>query len=247
MPIFYRESRCRIEGSPAIGTASSAGRRPAGPAEVPSPRESIAMLTLAAPDLRLFWSAYDLLDLASGSIDVLGFQAGYIALADKLLPGFSAGTTSPRYVSMLCAAVAAADDRTKPHTCVNTRRTNGCPPRLGCGRPTPLPSPCTTRCRGSCTSPDAGADRLAGKFSIRSGISRNSRKTSPAPAIPAIRVRQITPLASRTKYAKMLYFLGSRGSSFVIDRGLVDLAIAGSVPPQTTSNPHGSPEQAGLS
>lgn len=67
------------------------------------------MLTLASPDLRLFWTAYDPLDLASGCIDVLGFQAGYIALANKLLPGFTTVTTSPRYVSMLCAAVAAAE------------------------------------------------------------------------------------------------------------------------------------------
>lgn len=29
------------------------------------------MLTLASPDLRLFWTAYDPLDLASGSIDML--------------------------------------------------------------------------------------------------------------------------------------------------------------------------------
>jgi hypothetical protein len=68
------------------------------------------MLTLATPDLRLFWTAYDPLDLASGSIDVLGFQAGYIALANKLLPGFTTVTTSPRYVSMLCAAVVAAEE-----------------------------------------------------------------------------------------------------------------------------------------
>jgi hypothetical protein len=67
------------------------------------------MLTLATPDLRLFWTAYDPLDLASGSIDVLGFMSGYIALADKLLPSFTTVTTSPRYVSMLCAAVAAAE------------------------------------------------------------------------------------------------------------------------------------------
>lgn len=67
------------------------------------------MLTLSTADLRLFWTAYDPLDLASASIDVLGFQAGYIALANKVLPGFTTVTTSPRYVSMLCAAVAAAE------------------------------------------------------------------------------------------------------------------------------------------
>lgn len=66
------------------------------------------MITKSA-NLQLFWTAFDPLDLASGSIDVLGFQAVYIALANKLLPGFSTVTTSPRYVSMLCAAVAAAE------------------------------------------------------------------------------------------------------------------------------------------
>lgn len=62
------------------------------------------------PGLSLFWSAYDPLDMASSSIDVLGFQPGYVALADKLLPGFTTVTTSPRYVSMLCAAVQAAEN-----------------------------------------------------------------------------------------------------------------------------------------
>jgi hypothetical protein len=60
-------------------------------------------------DFQLFWTSFDPLDLASGSIDVLGFQGAYMALANKLLPGFTTVTTSPRYVSMLCAAVAAAE------------------------------------------------------------------------------------------------------------------------------------------
>lgn len=67
------------------------------------------MLATSTPNLRLFWTAYDPLDLVSGSIDVLGLQSCYIALANKLLPGFTTVTTSPRYVSMLCAAVAAAE------------------------------------------------------------------------------------------------------------------------------------------
>lgn len=65
---------------------------------------------LALPDFRLFWTAYDPLDLAGGSIDVLGLQAGYLALADKFLPGFTTVTTAPRYVSMLCAAVGAVEE-----------------------------------------------------------------------------------------------------------------------------------------
>ena len=56
------------------------------------------MITRASSDLRMFWTAYDPLDLASGSIDVLWFQRGYIALADKILLGFTTVTTSPRYL-----------------------------------------------------------------------------------------------------------------------------------------------------
>lgn len=67
------------------------------------------MINAPLADFRLFWTAYDPLDLASGSIDVLGLQGAYMALADKLLPGFSTVTTTPRYVSMLCAAVAGAE------------------------------------------------------------------------------------------------------------------------------------------
>jgi hypothetical protein len=63
-----------------------------------------------SPDFSIFLTAYDPLDLASGSIDVLGFQRGYIALADKILPGFTTVTTTPRYVSMLCAAIGLAQD-----------------------------------------------------------------------------------------------------------------------------------------
>ena len=65
-------------------------------------------LLLERPDLRVFWSAYDPLDLASDSIDPLGFMAGYVALADRILPGFTTITTIPRYASMLCLALRFA-------------------------------------------------------------------------------------------------------------------------------------------
>ena len=44
----------------------------------------MTVLTLTTPDLRFFWTAYDPLDLASSSIDVLGIQAGYIAMARRI-------------------------------------------------------------------------------------------------------------------------------------------------------------------
>lgn len=69
------------------------------------------MTTLSSSDFRLFLTSYDPLDLASGSVDILGFQLGYIALADKILPGFTTTTIAPRYVSMLCAAIRLAQDK----------------------------------------------------------------------------------------------------------------------------------------
>lgn len=62
----------------------------------------------AFPGLKVFWTAYDPLDLASDSIDPLGFMAGYVALADRILPGFTTITTVPRYAGMLCCAVKHA-------------------------------------------------------------------------------------------------------------------------------------------
>jgi hypothetical protein len=65
---------------------------------------SSATLLIDQP-LQVFWTTYDPLDLASGSLDPLGFARGYLALADRLLPSFTTVTTVPRYVSMLCAAL----------------------------------------------------------------------------------------------------------------------------------------------
>jgi hypothetical protein len=62
------------------------------------------------PDVHVFWSAYDPLDLASDSIDPLGFMAGYVALADRILPGFTTLTTVPRYAGMFCHALKATRD-----------------------------------------------------------------------------------------------------------------------------------------
>jgi hypothetical protein len=60
--------------------------------------------------LTLFATAYDPLDLASDSIDPLGFQKAYMALADRLLPGFTTVTSVPGYLPMLCAGVRIAEE-----------------------------------------------------------------------------------------------------------------------------------------
>jgi hypothetical protein len=59
--------------------------------------------------LTLFATAYDPLDLASDSIDPLGFLRAYLALADRMLPGFTTVTSVPRYLPMLCAGLRAAE------------------------------------------------------------------------------------------------------------------------------------------
>src|SRR5208283_2954800 len=69
---------------------------------------TVPELLIDKPDVRVFWSAYDPLDLASDSIDPLGFMGGYVALADRILPGFTTITTVPRYASMICLALKLA-------------------------------------------------------------------------------------------------------------------------------------------
>jgi hypothetical protein len=59
--------------------------------------------------LLIFATPYDPLDLASDSIDPLGFQRGYLSLADRFLPGFTTVTANPRYLPMLCAGLRAAE------------------------------------------------------------------------------------------------------------------------------------------
>jgi hypothetical protein len=57
-----------------------------------------------------FLTAYDPLGGSSGSIDPLGALQTYGALADLLLPGVTTITTRSRYLSMLCAALANAEE-----------------------------------------------------------------------------------------------------------------------------------------
>lgn len=52
-----------------------------------------------------FLTAYDPTDLPSMSIDPLGFERGYLFLADKILPGLTTVTDVPRYFGVLCAGI----------------------------------------------------------------------------------------------------------------------------------------------
>jgi hypothetical protein len=59
-----------------------------------------------------FLSAYDPSDLPGGSIDPLGFERGYLFLADKILPGLTNAAGRPRYFSVICAASLLAPSGT---------------------------------------------------------------------------------------------------------------------------------------
>lgn len=56
----------------------------------------------------VFLTAYDPSDLLGGSLDLLGFERGYLLLADKILPGLTNVADRPRYFSVLCAGVSIA-------------------------------------------------------------------------------------------------------------------------------------------
>ena len=59
--------------------------------------------------LQLFLTAYDPSDLPGGSLDPLGFERGYLFLADKILPGLTNVADRPRYLSVICAGAFLAE------------------------------------------------------------------------------------------------------------------------------------------
>jgi hypothetical protein len=76
----------------------------------------------ACSDFSAFWTAFDPLDMASESIDPLGFMAGYISLADRILPGFTTITNTPRYLGALCRAIKMAVRKVDEVQSVTARR-----------------------------------------------------------------------------------------------------------------------------
>ncbi|MFM1770338.1 MAG: hypothetical protein RJA22_2867 [Verrucomicrobiota bacterium] len=56
--------------------------------------------------IETFLTAYDPSDLPGASIDPLGFERGYLLLADKILPGLTNVASRPRYFAVLCAGVS---------------------------------------------------------------------------------------------------------------------------------------------
>ena len=56
----------------------------------------------------LFLTSFDPSDLPGSSIDPLGFERGYLFLADKILPGLTNVASHPRYFAVLCAGAHLA-------------------------------------------------------------------------------------------------------------------------------------------
>ena len=52
-----------------------------------------------------FLTAYDPSDLPGTSIDPLGFERGYLLLADKILPGLTNVASHPRYFGLICTGI----------------------------------------------------------------------------------------------------------------------------------------------
>ena len=48
-----------------------------------------------------FLTAYDPSDLPGASVDPLGFERGYLFLADKILPGLTNVASRPRYFALI--------------------------------------------------------------------------------------------------------------------------------------------------
>jgi hypothetical protein len=66
--------------------------------------------------IETFLTAFDPSDLPGASIDPLGFERGYLFLADKILPGMTNVASHPRYFAILCAGIhlsAGTDDQTE--------------------------------------------------------------------------------------------------------------------------------------
>lgn len=64
--------------------------------------------TIPAGGGPVFLTSFDPPDLPSASLDPLGFERGYLFLADKILPGLTNVANCPRYFSVLCAGASLA-------------------------------------------------------------------------------------------------------------------------------------------
>lgn len=60
--------------------------------------------------IETFLTAFDPSDLPGASIDPLGFERGYLFLADKILPGLTNVASRPRYFALLCAGIQLSGD-----------------------------------------------------------------------------------------------------------------------------------------
>lgn len=60
--------------------------------------------------IETFLTAYDPSDLPGASVDPLGFERGYLFLADKILPGLTNVASRPRYFALLCAGIQLSGD-----------------------------------------------------------------------------------------------------------------------------------------
>ncbi len=80
--------------------------------------KALAFEPLRFGGVTMFTTLYDPSDLPGTSVDPLGFERGYVALADVLLPGMTTITETPRYLSMIAGGITLAQAVVgdEPHT-----------------------------------------------------------------------------------------------------------------------------------
>lgn len=74
--------------------------------------------------IETFLTAYDPSDLPGTSIDPLGFERGYLFLADKILPGLTNVASRPRYLALICAGISFSGEppAATPQELIRARR-----------------------------------------------------------------------------------------------------------------------------
>lgn len=71
-----------------------------------------------------FLTSFDPSDLPGSSVDPLGFERGYLFLADKILPGMTNVASKPRYFPLICAGISLTieDAARSPQQALHARR-----------------------------------------------------------------------------------------------------------------------------
>ncbi len=88
------------------------------------PRGYLGFSPICSAMIDTFLTSFDPSDLPGSSVDPLGFERGYLFLADKILPGMTNVASKPRYFALLCAGIYLnlEDQNQTPQQVLEARR-----------------------------------------------------------------------------------------------------------------------------